>query len=173
MPALFAFIFLAASEDILSARDCAEVFGDESAVSENRELRERRLNFIIDSGEDVLLDHSHRWADPKPVEIRSLEVIETSTDASTAWVEFYPSQEQIECEDGVYALSVDDSLGPDGRVLAVLRDALLIELDGELWYALPEDGVAPDFRLAWSSRFVLPRTTKLSRPAPVKRRRRR
>jgi hypothetical protein len=161
-------LILAASIDPLSARDCAEVFGDEADVGANRRARESRLNFVIDSGAQVVVDHSFAWSEPTETEIRSLSLVETST--ATALVYFTASEEEIDCPDAFYRISPDDSLGPEGRIVAVLRRGLLIEL-GEDLYHLPSDGEAsPDFRLTWSSRFGIRRPSTPSKPTVTRRR---
>src|SRR5688572_29573496 len=160
MEVLAAFLLFASLPEVRSARDCDEVFGDELATLENHAARESRLNFIIDSDTDVVVDHSYSWKIATQAEIGSLELVETSTDGSTAYISFLASHEGIDCDDGVYAISVDDSIGPDGRVLAVLRRALLIEMDGRLCYLVPEGGELPRFRITWSSRFGMRRPSR-------------
>jgi hypothetical protein len=102
-------LILTASIDPVSARDCAEVFGDDADVRAN--------------------------------------------------------------PDAFYRISVDDSLGQDGMILAVLRRGLLIELDGDLFHVLSDGKTAPDVRLTWSSRFGIRERATPSKPSPVPRRR--
>jgi hypothetical protein len=169
MAILLVLSLIVASPEILPARECAEIFGSEDEVLENRALRESRLNFVIDSGAHVAVDHSYVWSEPVQIEIRGLELIDTSS-KSTALVSFLPSREDIDCDDSLYSLSVDDSLGPDGRVLSVLEHGLLIEIDGRLCYLLAEDRDPIDFRISWTSRFGVPRRTTLSKPSTTRRR---
>jgi hypothetical protein len=164
-------VLLVALPEVRQARECREVFGDVHTTRENQSERESRLNFVIDSGTDVVVDHSYSWTAPNEAEFRSLELIETSTDASTAYVSLLASQEDIECDDGVYLVSVDDSLGPGGRVLAVLQRSMLIEMDGRLCYLVPEGETAPRFRVTWSSPFGVRPSRPPARPAKPGRRR--
>jgi hypothetical protein len=163
-------LIMASSSDPLPARECAEVFGDQRAVRTNRRAREARLNFVIDLDTHVVVDHSYVWSEPKETEIRNLALVETSTDGSTALVFFAAGEEGIECADGFYRIAVDDSLGPDGQILAVLRRGLLIELDGRLIHLSFDGDASPEFRVAWSSRFGIRRRTTRSKPSPVRRR---
>ena len=170
MSILFLLASLATSPELHAARDCAAVFGDEETVAENETVREERLNFIVDSGAHVVVDHSYSWSEPESAEIRSFELVDTSTGGALAV--FGAGDEGFDCADGVYLLSADDSLGPDGRIIAVLQQALLIELEDELFFIVPEGDDPPDFVVAWSSRFGVPRPRTVSPARPVRQRRR-
>lgn len=145
----------AAAEEVLSARDCPAVFGDEEDVEANEEYRMASLNFVWGEAPQVVIDHSSDWDEPQLTAIRSMELIETSTEGQEAFVSLDADAEGIDCESGVYALAVDDAVGEEGLVLAILGDALLLELDGHLSYLLEEGESAPEWRVTWSSSYSM------------------
>lgn len=145
----------AAAEEILSARDCPVVFGDDEDVAANQEYRTASLNFIWDGEPQVVIDHSSDWDTPVLTAIRHMELIETSTEGAEAFISFDAEAEGIDCESGVYALAVDDAIGEDGLVLAVLGHILLLEMDGELQYLLEDGAMTPDWRVTWSSSYSM------------------
>ena len=59
--------------------------------------------------------------------------------------------EGVDCPTGLYALKVDDSMGEDGRIIAILPDLLVIELQGSLHYLPMDPRDKPVWRLIWRS----------------------
>lgn len=60
------------------------------------------------------------------------------------------------CEPGVYEVSVDDSLGQDARVYAVLDEGMLVESGESLAFVVVDDGpTAPSMRMIWRSAYAI------------------
>ncbi len=157
---------------------CPLVFGDDGARAANELERKSVLNFVLEGGSTVVIDHSGDWTTPTPVSIRNVELVDTSTDAhgGVARVAFDADAEDVDCESGLYPLEVDDSMGDDGRILAIFDGVVLLELDGVLRYLAAPDARVPRWRVTWSSRYsmtpylaspksrlVKPRTTRKRR----------
>lgn len=60
------------------------------------------------------------------------------------------------CQPGVYEVSVDDSLGQDARVYAVLEEGMLIESRDSLAFLVLDDGPKPPaMRMIWRSAYAI------------------
>ncbi len=60
------------------------------------------------------------------------------------------------CEPGVYEVTVDDSLGQDARVYAMLEEGMLIESGDRLAFLVLDDGPKmPSMRMIWRSAYAI------------------
>lgn len=150
---------------------CPLVFGDPSVIEANEADREAVLNFVLDLGSTVVIDHSGGWSAPKPVAFRGIDLIDTATiaGAEVAHVFFDAEAEEVPCESGAYELQVDDAMGEDARIVSIVDGILLLEVDGELRYLAQKDASIPRWRVTWSSRYsmapYLPKAAATVRPA--------
>lgn len=140
------------------AEECAALFGDAARVEERRASREERLEGV--SRSENLLDITHSdagWQAPKPMRVPGVEVLaieEGPGGAPVARVRVGEAWKE-RCAPGEYLLGVDDGLGSDGLVLAILDEGVLAEHKGNLIF-VPRLGTgAPPFRMIWRSAFAL------------------
>ena len=104
----------------------------------------------------------------------------SSTNLLAAHIELSEDYAAI-CEPGVYEVTVDDSLGQDSRIYAILSEGLLIENGDTLGFLVLEDGPAvPSMRMIWRSAYAIQfedpnakSTVKKAKPKPKRRARRR
>lgn len=140
------------------ADSCAALFGEAARGDERRASREERLEGV--SRSENLLDITHSdagWRAPKPMRVPGMEVvaIEDGADgARTARVRVGEAWSE-RCEPGEYRLGVDDGLGSDGLVLAIVDEGVLAEHKGELIFVPRLGSGPPPFRMIWRSAFAL------------------
>lgn len=149
--------------ELLDVSDCDAVFGDENIWGENADYRASRLHTFHQARHGLEIQHSvARWSRPVPLRMTGLdfvgvELVETEDehDASTAeeLVALVELSEPLDsrCKPGVYAVSADDSLGRDARVLAVAEYGVLIEQQGRLALFQKPGEARPPVRMVWRS----------------------
>lgn len=156
-------------EETRSTRECAALFGDENSVEENRAYREAHLNFVLDGDPYVTLVQFHDWDEPARTKLEGIELLDSTS--AGARIEVRLGAES--CPDGTYLLSVDDAIGENLRVLALLESAVLIDHEGELVY-VAVDGQGPiEWEMVWSSRYYLRPSAPKGRASRAKSRARR
>jgi hypothetical protein len=150
---------------IHTADDCSTIFGDASSRAEHRAHRREALKFIDVSSYLISIVHTADWSEPKIISFAGVELIGTEVDAgpARAFVEVDPELGGFGCEPGVYVLRVDDELGADSSVLAILESAVLIEHQNVLRFIPTPSVQPPSFSMVWESTFSM--NPYLRRPA--------
>ena len=155
------------SEVILQAQDCPALFGDEESQKLNAEERESCLDSIEVCDYTINLLHHGDWTEPTPISLTGLELEdidcpeglddEEGSCESMVHLRLTEEMEGVDCPTGLYSLHVDDSLGEDGRVIAILPNLLLMELQGRLHYLPMDSFQKPIWRIIWRSPWKLMR----------------
>lgn len=152
---LFGLSFPATAEEPapLPSSACPALFGDEAARAENRELRKERL-VGVRRGEHVveILHSDSGWRAPEQKRLPGIEVLFVGAEGAVVLVKERWAEV---CTPGRYWLGVDDALGTEARVLALLDGALLVERAGRL-LVIParEQAVAAlPVRMIWRSAY--------------------
>ncbi len=148
--------------EVRSPAACPSLFGDPSARERNRRQRAGQL-VAIEPGEHAInLIHSGSWRKPTPIRFKGLKLVSTAgagRQRPSALVEVDELPATVRCAPGLYELHSDDSLGGSSRVLAILEDVLLLEVDGQLRYLAPQrfdaSATKPAFRMIWRSTWTL------------------
>ncbi len=150
------------AEEIVDARECPALFGDRESREDNAEKRKSCLDSVRVSKYTISLIHHCDWTEPQYVHLTGLDLENIDCPAGldeeapddcdpVAHLRLVEEMDAVECKPGVYSLRVDDNLGEDGRVLAILPDLILTEFQGCLYY-LPLDPMArPVWRIIWRS----------------------
>jgi len=171
-----------AADGALPAEACPEVFGTTQVHESNEADRQRKLDELDQAAHTIDLVHTGAWEEPERIRYRGLELVGTrlnEDEEPVALVRVDPEEGELECRPGLYRLEVDDSIGADAAVLAVLDDVLLVEADGDLRFLKTEQAEQPVFRMIWRSEWKLLRlpgeriSTRRARRSPRHRRRRR
>ena len=105
--------------------------------------------------------HSADWEAPEEIEYIGLELIQTLVDEESepqALVLVSDEIDELQCDTGTYVVEVDDSIGEEACILAILRDFVLIEENDELRFLKTEDAVNPVWRMIWKSSWKLLKT---------------
>ncbi len=115
----------AASEYELANEVCQSIFGTDRVRLANEARRQSQLPQVRSRQGKVELVHSvPKWGAPSRTSLPGMEVLEkTLTGVHIRIDDRYGDA----CPQGDYELRVDDALGADGRVLAILPSALLTE----------------------------------------------
>ena len=135
---------------------CVGLLGNEDTRDDNRSRRE--AVFVRASWAEPelwILHRSDDWSEPKLLVSEGLSLAATELDEDGEWHAVLELDEAFAaergCEAGEVRARVDDALGADGQVLAVLRDVVLLEVVGELVFLYTDDDEWPEFRLAWQA----------------------
>jgi hypothetical protein len=143
---------------ILPASQCPQVFGDGLSQERNRQLRTRALEKVTPGKHMINLLHTGKWRPPSQIRFQGL-VLRTTTSAkpgdSRALVEIGQLPGGLECTPGTYELKVDDSIGGQGHVLAILDNSVLLEHKGELRFWKIANTESPVFRMIWRATWSL------------------
>ncbi len=148
--------------EVRSPAACPLLFGDPTARERNRRQRASRLD-AIEPGEHAFnLIYSGSWRKPTPIRFKGLKLVSTAgagLQRPSALVEVDALPAAMGCAPGRYALHTDDSVGGGARVLAILEDVLLLEVDDQLRYLAVErfaaEPIEPAFRMIWKSSWTL------------------
>lgn len=132
---------------------CPSIFGTKNVRERNQERREARLHEVKSRQGKIELVHSvPKWDAPTQTSLPGMRVLGVESGGVRIHVD---NRYGTACPEGNYLLRVDDALGANGRVLAVLPTSFLIERDQALAYLTPETRrAAPNFRMVWRSNFV-------------------
>ncbi len=152
------------------AESCPAVFGNPQQRLANRAHRLQVLHRVRELTNSILLVHSDDFARPVPLVFQGLELVEVRPDGLGelhAVVRLGPGLEEFGCPEGGYLVRVDDSLGPETSVLALLDDLVLVEHAGELAYLAPQAAARPRFRLVWRADWTLPVLPGHATPASI------
>jgi hypothetical protein len=148
--------------EVRSPAACPLLFGDPAARERNRRQRAHRLDAVEPGEHAINLIYSGSWRKPTPIRFKGLKLVSTAgagLQQPSALVEVGELPAAVDCRPGIYELHTDDSLGGSSRVLAILEDVLLLEVDGQLRYLAPQrfDATAtkPAFRMIWRSTWTL------------------
>lgn len=161
LPVLVALAFPAEAdiEKAVPSHECPALFGESERSDERRSLREQRLEAV--SRSENLLDIVHSdagWQAPKPTRVPGLELVaveEAAEDGERLARVRVGEVFSEACAPGEYLVRVDDGLGSDGSVLALVDEGMLAEHRGNLIF-VPRFGTgAPPFRMIWRSPFAL------------------
>lgn len=142
----------------LPSDECVALFGDSSLIEERRASREVRLEAV--SRSENLLDIVHTdasWQAPKPTRVPGLELVsveEGEDGERVARVRLGDPWSEA-CEPGDYLVRVDDGLGSEGLVLALVDEGMLAEHRGTLIFVPKTGASAPPMRMIWRSGFAL------------------
>ncbi|HUU00374.1 MAG TPA: hypothetical protein VM425_02935 [Myxococcota bacterium] len=145
---------------------CPRLFGDRQRREQNRKLREGRSLSVRRGKYCNVVLHSTDWRKPRPVDYNGLVVLRTRIDEESgpqALVSVSDEIEELGCKPGLYIIEVDDSVGDDAHVLAIVGQVVLIEDDGKLRYIEPDGVGRPVWRMIWKSPWSIPRLPDSSR----------
>lgn len=145
---------------------CSQLFGEEDEHEQNMRHRKKLLISVREGEYCIEVLHSADWEAPEEIDYIGLELIETIVDEESepqALVQVFNEIDDLECDPGIYVVGVDDSIGEEARVLAILQDFVLIEEKGELKFLKTDDSVKPVWRMIWKSSWKLPKTPDASR----------
>jgi hypothetical protein len=156
---------------------CRQLFGDAKEHEDNRKHRKKLLMSVREGEYCIEVLHSADWEVPEEIEYAGLELIKTLADEESdpqALVYVSDEIDELQCDPGVYIVGVDDSIGEEARILAILRDFVLIEENDELRFLKTEDAGNPVWRMIWKSSWKLLKTPDSSKSVrhPSRRRRR-
>jgi hypothetical protein len=155
---------------------CSQLFGDEEEREQNMEHRKKLLMSVRVGDYCIEVLHSADWEAPEEIEYIGLELIETIIDEESepqALVQVSDEIDELECDPGTYIVEVDDSIGEEARILAILQDFVLIEENDELKFLKTEEAGSPVWRMIWKSSWKLLKTPDSSRKVRSPSRRRR
>lgn len=134
---------------------CVAIVGDDEDHVDNAEERQARIASILQSSDHVTVIAFEHLDEPEPINLRGIQIVSADIDSGVAKIRI-EDDAGLPCV-GEYELLVDDSLGRDLAVRAVLDDAILLARNGELLYVPAEDEMRLDWSMVWRSRFaVLP-----------------
>ncbi|MCA9543183.1 MAG: hypothetical protein KC613_02305 [Myxococcales bacterium] len=144
--------------------DCPRVFGSPAYKRKLTKRRKRLLDDVDPNGDIVDIAHSTDWRRPFYLEFTGVELLAAEGDEGAAF-RVDDALADLDCEPGVYHLDVDDSLGDDTAILAVLDDVVLVEFKGQLGYLATDDAEIPTWRMIWLApwRIIRRRETGVSR----------
>lgn len=150
--------------DVAAQGECVAIQGDEYDHEEHEEARQRRIDAVLQAGDHVSIVYYEDPNEPAMMRLRGVELVDASIEEGVAKIRL-EDEAGLPCSSGIYELSMDDSLGRDLAVVAVLDDAVLLQHDDELRYISVGNGRL-DWNLIWRSRFsVAPPRTGKGRPA--------
>ena len=153
------------------ARSRCTLLGASGEVEDNRERRRATLESVSDGEYCVEVVYTDGWGnqDPEVARFVDAQLIDTVLDPGcdpAALVDISPQQPTNACPAGAYVIRVDDSLGGAARVLAILRDVMLIELDNELRFLVKAGADPPScWRMIWHPPWTLAPPSRGSTPA--------
>jgi hypothetical protein len=134
---------------------CPQVFGDPATRASNRERRAMRLRSLLLDRAEIDLVHSADWEEPARLRRQGLTLLGTPvTPDGTRRARLLIDVPGTSCR-GRYRLAVDDSLGPSGRVLAILPGLVLLEWKGQLAFLQVDGRALPSWRMTWTSPFQI------------------
>ncbi len=148
------------------ASACPELFGSRGERADNAEQRRELLDSVRQADYTIDLTHSCDWSAPERIHFEGLELIGTRQAPDQDRVAVIRLEEELgerACEPGLYRLRVDDCIGEQVSVLAVLRDVVLLERGGDLCFLKTRAVEQPVFRMIWRSPWTL-----LKLPGPGK-----
>lgn len=142
------------------AASCPQLFGDEEARELNHQSRRELLLSVRREEHCHVVQHSTDWRAPQVTEYIGLTLLQTRIDDESgprALVRVSAEIDELSCEPGLYLITADDSIGNEVRVLAILRDLVLVEDSGELRYLALAGIERPVWRMVWVSSWTMPR----------------
>lgn len=155
---------------------CPLFSGSDATHTHNRERRESVVESVEQGSSGVWIVHHGSWTRPERLEVSDLAVVKTVTGPEcvpSVVVALDAPEDDSVCEVGLYRLQVDDDLGPDGRVLHVFPDdVVLIEWRGRLRYLAAPEAIVPEWHMVWHAQFTLasPRVPGPNHGAPARKR---
>ncbi len=152
-----------ATDSAVDEEACQAVFGDEADHVENHRMRVQRIESVIQMGDHADILYFEDADEPSIMSIKGMTLVSSSIDDGVAEVRI-ESEAGLPCDDGVYSVETDQSIGRDAHVVAVLDDVVLVDYDGDLRY-LSVDGAKVDWNLIWRSRFSIAPPRGKSTPA--------
>jgi hypothetical protein len=155
---------------------CSQLFGNEEEHKQNMQHRKKLLVSVREGEYCIEVLHSADWEAPEEIDYIGLELIETLVDEESepqALVQIFDEIDDLECDPGIYIVEVDDSIGEEAQVLAILHDFVLIEGNDELKFLKTEGAGSPVWRMIWKSSWKLLKTPDSSRKVRHPSRRRR
>lgn len=143
-----------AAEPAEEGASCPALFGDEQLRAESEAWRKERL-LSVEREEGVIeIVHSvPQWNEPVARTAPGMTVVAVDPATGTARVAVHDRWSRW-CRPGVYRVRLDDALGANSQVLAVLDEGLLASHPEGLML-LPAEGAAraTKFRMIWRSAF--------------------
>lgn len=138
----------------LSARGCSRLFGAADLVEANRVRRTRSLCWVDqDKRYTTVIHASDTWRPPIRLRLAGIRPVQNGQPAGpprAAMIEVSTALAgRLGCRAGRYEVRVDDAVGRDTRVLAVLRGGLLVERAGVLRYLARGAKRLPRWYTAW------------------------
>ena len=137
------------------ARDCPSWFGDAAQFESNAAEAERKILEVIERRDSVDVTHTvGRWQSPTKVRLPGITVDAVVVGADETVAEVTIAGDDA-CAAGTYALRAGDSVGQRAHVLRVLKDVVLLEVDGKLAQVGVEGVRSRKLSLVWRSDYSL------------------
>lgn len=167
-----------ADEDALGGDpECDRLFGNEEDREVNEASREQQLILVEDGPSYIDVVQTGGWTEPAEIAFRGLSLKDTVLEGQQPLAVIEVDEELGFCEVGEYEVQVDDAVGANGRILAILPGLLLLEYGDELRYVRAQSYRGrPTFKVSWRSPFsvvVESKSSGRSSKRSVRRRRRR
>ncbi len=146
------------SGEVKPAGQCPLLFGVQRSHDRNRTARKKHLDSILEGEHAVNLTHTGGWRRPERIRFQGLELMATAaTDEAEprALVEVVDLPAGLRCPPGLYELRVDNSIGGETRVLAILDDSVLLEHRDQLRFLKVSRTSSPVWRMIWRSTWTV------------------
>lgn len=140
------------------ASTCPALFGTESSRASNLQARKRYLELVEPNEHLVNLTYSGPWREPSAIRFKGISLLATlgvDGQSPSALLDLTGVQQGLDCAAGLYEIHVDDSLGSGAHVLAIVKDAVLFERGGKLFFLTASMAQEPIFRMIWRSTWTI------------------
>lgn len=160
--------------EIYDSSQCSVLFGNQQARERNRSLRHNNLVSIRRYKHATVIVHHTNWKEPKYLKYSGISLADIKhdkyDDKPVAYIEVTDQLDQFDCDPGLYTIRVDDCIGGKAKVLAILDDMILLEMENNLRYLTNNPNIGkPLWQMVWASRWKIVKTqessnTSYSRP---------
>ncbi len=141
-----------------SPEDCPLLFGSPASIERNKKARTAHLEAVAAGEHMINLTHTGPWQKPTIMRLQGVELVATAGvdgDDPSALVEVGELPAGIGCEPGLYELKVDNSIGGQAHILAIVEGAVLLEYSGDLRFIQTREAAMPMFRMIWRSTWTI------------------
>lgn len=137
--------------------ECDRLFGTVEDQEQNQTERTKRLILVEEGPSYIDVVQTGGFGEPTEIAYRGLTLRETTTNEDGEPVAVFEVDEELGfCEAGEYEVEVDDSLGAEGRILAILPELVLVQHGDALRYLRSADlRGRPTFKVSWRSPFSI------------------
>lgn len=140
------------------ASDCPLLFGTPASIERNKQARTKHLEEVASGEHMINLTHTGPWQKPTIMRLQGVELMATAGvdgDDPSALVEVGELPAGMGCQPGLYELKVDNSIGGQAHILAIVEGAVLLEYNGDLKFIQTRQAPTPVFRMIWRSTWTI------------------